>query len=55
LDFPALTAPSTALSAYPLRFSYPAAEQNLNSTSYNAAVALMGGDEVNTKLFWDLF
>jgi hypothetical protein len=56
LDFPALVAPSTALSAYPVRFTYPAAEQNLNSGSYSIAVSAMGGsDRVNHKLFWDLF
>jgi hypothetical protein len=54
LDYPALVAPPTALSAYPRRFTYPAAEQNLNSTSYNAAVTAMGGDTVDKKLFWDV-
>ena len=56
LDYPPLVAPATALSAYPVRLSYPAAESNLNSTSYNAAVAKMGGtDKVTTELFWDKF
>ena len=55
LDFPALLAPSTARSAYPVRFTYPTNEQNLNATNWTAASASIGGDLVTTKLFWDKF
>jgi hypothetical protein len=55
LDFPVITAPATALSAYPVRFTYPVNEQNLNSANYTAASAAIGGDKVDTKLFWDKF
>jgi len=55
LDAPALTAPSTALSAYPLRLTYPVQEQNLNTANYNAAAAAIGGDVVTSKIFWDKF
>lgn len=55
LDYPALTAPATAVSAFPVRFTYPVNEQNLNAANYSAAAALMGGDAVDKKLFWDLF
>lgn len=55
LDYPQLTAPTTALSAYPLRFTYPVSEQNLNRTNYNQAASAIGGDVVTTRLFWDKF
>jgi hypothetical protein len=55
LDAPALTAPATALSAYPLRLTYPVQEQNLNTANYNAASSAIGGDVVTSKIFWDKF
>lgn len=55
LDYPQLTAPSTALSAYPLRFTYPVSEQNLNRVNYEQASQAIGGDVVTTRLFWDKF
>lgn len=55
LDAPVIVAPPTALTAYPVRFTYPTTEQNLNKTNYNAAAAAIGGDKVTTKLFWDKF
>jgi len=30
-------------------------EQTLNATNYTAAAAAVGGDVVETKLFWDKF
>lgn len=55
LDFPVITAPTTALSEYPVRFTYPVKEQNVNQPNYEAASAAMGGDLVTSKLFWDKF
>ena len=55
LDYPVLTAPAQALSVLPLRLTYPVIEQNLNTASYNAAAAAIGGDKVGTKIFWDKF
>ena len=55
LDYPALVAPPTAQSAFPVRFTYPVNEQNLNSGSWSAASSAIGGDKVETKLFWDKF
>ncbi len=55
LDYPRLTAPVDALSPIPLRLTYPSVELNLNSTNYAAAVAAIGGDKVDTKIFWDKF
>ncbi|MDN3582342.1 SusD/RagB family nutrient-binding outer membrane lipoprotein [Mucilaginibacter flavus] len=53
LDIPALVAPSTATSAFPVRFPYPIAESNVNGANYKAASAAIGGDLVTTKLFFD--
>jgi hypothetical protein len=54
LDFPQLQAPSTALSAYPVRFTYPVSEQNLNRVNYEQASQAIGGDVVTRRLFWDV-
>lgn len=54
LDYPELQAPTNALSGFPVRFTYPILEQNINTTNYNAASAAIGGDVVTTKLFWDV-
>jgi hypothetical protein len=37
----------------PMRMPYPYNEDNLNLTNYNEASAAIGGDVVQTKLFWD--
>jgi hypothetical protein len=55
LDYPALVAPSTALSGFPLRLKYPIDEANLNAANYAAASSAIGGDKVETKIFWDKF
>lgn len=55
LDQPALVKPPTAITAIPVRLTYPIPEQNLNTTNYNAAATSVGGDQVTTKLFWDKF
>ena len=38
---------------YPVRFLYPSSEQTLNTANYKAAVAAMGGDNINTKGWWE--
>ncbi|WP_129747963.1 SusD/RagB family nutrient-binding outer membrane lipoprotein [Flavobacterium anhuiense] len=55
LDFPVLVAPPDAVSGFPMRYTYPIIEQSLNKTSYTEASAAIGGDAVETKLFWDKF
>lgn len=37
----------------PVRFKYPEVVQRINSTNYKAAVAVMGGDDINTKVWWE--
>lgn len=55
LDYPMLPLPVGAKSGFPNRLSYPNNEQQLNGDNYTAASAAMGGDKVETKLFWDIF
>jgi hypothetical protein len=54
LDFPALKPPVDALTAIPLRYTYPIEEQTLNGDNWTSASSAIGGDAVDTKLFWDL-
>ncbi len=39
----------------PVRFTFPINEQTLNNANYVAASEAIGGDELLTKIFWDLF
>ena len=55
LDWPKIVAPSSAVSAFPLRFTYPTTEKNLNTANNQAAATAMGGDVVTTRIFWDKF
>jgi hypothetical protein len=52
-DYPSLPEPAQAQSEFPVRFTYPILEQNINTSNYNAASSAIGGDAVTTKLFWD--
>ena len=54
LDAPVLPAVVNAVSGFPNRFLYPSSEAQLNGTNYHAAGTAIGGDEVETKLFWDV-
>ncbi len=53
LDYPALVPPPSAFSDFPVRFTYPISEQNVNKPNYDKASAVIGGDLVTTKLFFD--
>jgi hypothetical protein len=53
LDFPVLPVPAGAVSGFPNRLYYPTGEQTVNGTNYTQAAAAVGGDKVETKLFWD--
>ena len=55
LDYPKLTSPVSAVSGFPNRFSYPTVEQQVNLENYTSASSAIGGDKVETKLFWDKF
>ncbi|TKK64426.1 SusD/RagB family nutrient-binding outer membrane lipoprotein [Ilyomonas limi] len=53
LDYPELQEPLNAVSDFPVRFTYPVDEQNINTANYDQAAQAIGGDDVTTKLFWD--
>ncbi|WP_201983125.1 SusD/RagB family nutrient-binding outer membrane lipoprotein [Hymenobacter rubidus] len=55
LDWPKITAPTSAISAFPVRLPYPTTEKNLNAANNSAAASTIGGDVVTTKIFWDKF
>jgi hypothetical protein len=55
LDYPQLVPGALALSDIPLRYPYPVNEQNVNGANYEAAAAAIGGDLVETRLWWDKF
>lgn len=53
LDYPILVEPERAQTGFPVRYTYPVSERNLNTSNYNAAANAIGGDEPETQLFWD--
>ena len=55
LDYPVLPAPADPVTDFPVRYTYPVQEQNLNTAKWTEAAAAIGGDDVTTKLFWDKF
>ncbi|WP_310992491.1 SusD/RagB family nutrient-binding outer membrane lipoprotein [Aequorivita marina] len=55
LDYPIMIEPLKAESGYPVRYTYPVSEINLNPSNYEAAASAIGGDETETRLFWDKF
>jgi hypothetical protein len=55
LDYPQLVPAVDAQSEIPLRYPYPVNEQNVNRANYEAAAAAIGGDVVETRLWWDKF
>ena len=38
----------------PVRFQYPNSVKSTNNANYQAAVSRMGGDDLNTRLWWDV-
>ncbi len=57
LDYPAMNeAPSAATGNgdVPTRFTYPVNEQTLNAENYYDAASAIGGDDLLTRLFWDI-
>jgi hypothetical protein len=53
LDFPVVPAPETPVSDFPVRYTYPVKEENVNQPNYEAASSAIGGDDVTTKLWFD--
>ncbi len=55
LDFPVLPdPPDMEIASQPVRFTYPVFEQTLNNDNYYEAAGAIGGDDMTTKLFFDL-
>ncbi len=54
LDYPVLPAPVAAVSGFPNRLYYPTTEQTVNGANYTQAASAIGGDKVETKLYWDI-
>lgn len=57
LDYPVLTAPNAIPAAdgkVPTRLTYPINEQTVNGANWTAASSAIGGDELTTKVFWDI-
>lgn len=55
LDFTGFNAPpEMTVGDIPLRFTYPLEEAQLNGEEYAKAGSAIGGDAVDTKIFWDV-
>lgn len=55
LDYPILTNPDDSnTSTVPYRMPYSSEEYTLNGTNVAAAASAIGGDDVSTKLWWDV-
>lgn len=55
LDAPKLNVAQLTGREVPKRYTYPAREKSLNTANNAAAAAAIGGDKLDTKLFWDKF
>jgi len=59
LDYPTILilppSPPAGVDEVPTRFTYPVNEQTLNAANYQAAASAIGGDELTTRLFWDIY
>jgi len=54
LDNPTMNIAFNSGSPTPKRYTFPVNEQTLNGTNYSAASAAIGGDDLNTALWWDV-
>lgn len=55
LNAPTLASPAPISELpVPLRYTYPVSEKTLNRTNYEAAASAIGGDEQQTRVFWDV-
>ena len=55
LDYPVLVAAGQSGTPNPKRLLYPTDEPLINGASYDAAATAIGGDELDTPLFWDVY
>ncbi len=54
-DAPVLNVAVVSGLPVPKRYTYPLSEQTLNLTNYSAASAAIGGDLLDTPIFWDVY
>lgn len=55
LDYPdTFTRPPLSELPVPRRYYYPNNEPQLNGANYDAASSAIGGDELNSRVFWDI-
>lgn len=54
LDHPTLANADQSGLPVPLRFTYPTTEASLNGANLSAASSAIGGDELQTPVFWDV-
>lgn len=53
-DFPVMQISGFEEMPYPKRYTYPISERTINPDNYTQASQVIGGDEQQTKLFWDV-
>lgn len=53
-DAPVMNQAAGTTLPVPNRYTYPLREQTLNLSNYTPAAAAIGGDELDTKIFWDV-
>jgi hypothetical protein len=54
LDYPAMNVAIESGLSVPRRYLYPNTEPNINGPNYDAASAAMGGDKLDSRVFWDV-
>ncbi len=54
LDWPKMNVAAESLLPVPRRYIYPNDEPNINGDNYNAASSAIGGDDLDTRVFWDI-
>lgn len=54
LDYPLMNIAVDSELPVPRRYLYPNTEPNINGPNYDAASAAMGGDALDSRVFWDI-
>ena len=55
LDYPnTMNRPVVSELPVPRRYIYPLSEPNINEANYNEATSAMGGDALESRVFWDI-
>ena len=54
LDWPKMNIAGQSLLPVPRRYVYPNDEPNINGSNYDAASSAIGGDELDSRVFWDI-